>query len=426
MVVELVRQAVDRVRNAPPARDEMDVVAADVNVRAKELLRSGPTEVINGTGTILHTNLGRAPLSTAAITAMGEAARYSDLEYDLVSGNRGARVDHVEPLLNLLLGCEASTTVCNNAAGLLLALTALTAGKEIIVSRGQAVEIGDGFRLPEIVRQSRAKLVEVGTTNRTIVDDYVAAVTPKTAALLHVHASNFRVVGFSRQPSLAELALAARECGLLLVADNGSGPLIDTATFGLMHEPMPREALVAGADVVTFSTDKLMGGPQGGVVAGKADLIGRISRHPMARAVRPDKTSLAALRATAQQYATGELDAIPVIRMLRADENELRRRAEQVAEAAKLRGLDARVERSESTIGGGSLPGQTLSTYVIAIASPWKAHELAARLRARPVPIVVRVQRGRVLLDLRTVQTQQDSTLIAELCDLAPDSRENG
>ena len=421
-----MRQAVDRVRNAPPARDEMDVVAADVNVRAKELLRSGPTEVINGTGTILHTNLGRAPLSTAAITAMGEAARYSDLEYDLVSGNRGARVDHVEPLLNLLLGCEASTTVCNNAAGLLLALTALTAGKEIIVSRGQAVEIGDGFRLPEIVRQSRAKLVEVGTTNRTIVDDYVAAVTPKTAALLHVHASNFRVVGFSRQPSLAELALAARECGLLLVADNGSGPLIDTATFGLMHEPMPREALVAGADVVTFSTDKLMGGPQGGVVAGKADLIGRISRHPMARAVRPDKTSLAALRATAQQYATGELDAIPVIRMLRADENELRRRAEQVAEAAKLRGLDARVERSESTIGGGSLPGQTLSTYVIAIASPWKAHELAARLRARPVPIVVRVQRGRVLLDLRTVQTQQDSTLIAELCDLAPDSRENG
>jgi len=415
-------------------RPDRDEIANAVVARLEKDVLAGARPIINATGTVLHTNLGRAPLSPAAVEAISRAAGYTDLEHDLHAGVRGSRQDQVEPLLKLLLGAEAAIMVSNNAAALLLSLAAVCPRKEIIVSRGQAIEIGDGFRLPAIVRESRARLVEVGTTNRTTVEDYVEAVTPRTAGFLHVHTSNFRIVGFTGQPSIAELAGAAHAHDLVLLDDNGSGPLVDTARLGLAHEPMPAEALASGADIVTFSTDKLLGGPQGGIIAGRRDLLTRVRRHPLARAVRPDKLAIAALRATLELYATDNLNSIPVLAMLAADLRELEERAHKIIRTVeqeesghhsqnrqrkpnneKCGAARLAVERSESMVGGGSLPQQTMATVVIAITPADGASAVARRLRALPVPIVARVHKGKVLLDLRTVAPEHDSLVASGL-----------
>jgi L-seryl-tRNA(Ser) seleniumtransferase len=391
-----------------------DVWIERVSQAANTDLIDGPRPVINATGTVLHTNLGRAPLSQAAVQAMTDAAGYNDLEHDLDSGRRITRQAHVEPLLNLLLGSEASMMVANNAAAILLTLTATAGGREVVISRGQAVEIGEGFRLPTIVRQSHSKMVEVGTTNRTRIDDYAAAVSGRTSAFLHVHSSNFKIIGFTEQVAIGDLASEAHRHGVLLLVDNGSGALVDTSVFGLEREPMPKDALAADADVVTFSTDKLLGGPQGGVIAGRRDVIERIRRHPLARAVRPDKTAIAALAATLRQYVAGDLQSIPVLAMLGRSPAELGARARSVASILQAAGWDSEVEPGESTVGGGSLPGQTLPSVVVAIRAS-RITALARRMRALPVPVIPRVQSGRLLLDMRTVLPEQDGTLVAGL-----------
>jgi L-seryl-tRNA(Ser) seleniumtransferase len=369
-----------------------------------------PEPVINATGVILHTNLGRAPLSEEALAAMRQAAAYSDLELDLGSGERGSRQERVAGLLCTLTGAEAAHVTGNNAAAVLLALAALARGKDVIVSRGQSVEIGGGFRIPVILRQSGARLVEVGTTNRTRLEDYEAALGPRTGALLHVHSSNFRIVGFTEDVPLDRLAALARAHGVPLIVDNGSGALIDTAAFGLAHEPMPREAIAAGADLVAFSGDKLVGGPQAGLLVGRAEHITRMQRHPLARALRPDKLILAALGATLLVYvrdrATTEL---PIWRMIAQPESALAERAAAWQRAAAVHGIAVEVRAGESTIGGGSLPGEVLPTTLLAL--PGECRPVSLR-RACP-PVLARAQAGRVLLDLRTVAAVDDAALLA-------------
>ncbi len=396
---------------------------ADLLARLRERLETADRphlkRVINATGVVVNTNLGRAPLSEAAVRAMAEVARgYSNLEYDLEAGTRGSRQAHVRDPLRALTGAEDALAVNNNAAAVLVALAALAAGREVIVSRGELVEIGGGFRVPDVMRQSGARLVEVGTTNRTRARDYAEAITAETALLLAVHPSNFRVVGFTETPPLAALAALARERGIALMYDLGSGSLGDTARWGLAHEPTPRESIAAGADVVCFSGDKLLGGPQAGLIVGRAALLERIARHPLMRAVRIDKLTLAALEATLRQHARGlATHEVPVWRALAAPLAALRRRAEAWAEALRAHGLAAVVVEGESTIGGGSLPGETLPTVLCAIQASdapdgLDAGALAARLRLGEPAVVARVSRDRLLLDPRTVQPSEDETLV--------------
>jgi L-seryl-tRNA(Ser) seleniumtransferase len=337
------------------------------------------------------------------------ARGYSNLEFDLEAGARGSRHTHVEDLVQRATGAEAAIAVNNNAAALLLALSALCAGREVIISRGQLVEIGGGFRIPDVMRQSGARLVEVGTTNRTYVADYESAITPETAALMRVHASNFRLIGFVEQPDLPPLARAAHERGLLLLDDLGSGALLDTAPFGLAPEPTVQSSLAAGADLVLFSGDKLLGGPQAGIIGGRRDLIERLRRHPLARAVRLDKTSIAALNATLLHYVRGEaLREIPVWRMIAAPLAEIERRARACAAAI---GHAARVEPARSMVGGGSLPEESLPSAAIVLPVP-DPHQLAARLRRGDPAVVARVSHDALYLDPRTVDPASDSRLV--------------
>lgn len=382
--------------------------------------------VINATGVVLHTNLGRAPLSDAAIEAMRAVSRgYSNLEFDLDSGERGSRFAHLEGLLQRLTGAEAGIAVNNNASALLLALSALARGREVVISRGQLVEIGGGFRIPDVLRQSGAALVEVGTTNRTYLRDYAEVVTDQTAALLRVHTSNFRVVGFTEEARLQDLGVLARERGLLLLDDVGSGALLDPRPYGLGGEPLVQDSVAAGADVVLFSGDKLLGGPQAGIAVGKRDAIEAMRRHPLARAVRLDKASIAALAATLQHYARGEATtAIPVWRMIAADVSTLRRRARRWARAAGAGGLTGvDVVSVRSMIGGGSLPAEGLDSWACALpAEGGAAQALAARLRRSSPPIVARIDDARVLLDPRTVDPRDDRTLSDVLREIGADS----
>jgi L-seryl-tRNA(Ser) seleniumtransferase len=401
----------------PPLHDELVV-------RLRERLEAADhphlRRVINATGVVVNTNLGRAPLSEEAVRAMAEVARgYSNLEYDLQAGARGSRQAHVRDLLRQLTSAEDALAVNNNAAAVLVALAALAAGREVIVSRGELVEIGGGFRVPDVMRQSGARLVEVGTTNRTRVRDYAEAITTETALLLAVHPSNFRVVGFTETPPLAALAALARERGIALMYDLGSGSLGDTARWGLAHEPTPRESIAAGADVVCFSGDKLLGGPQAGLIVGRAALLERIERHPLMRAVRIDKLTLAALEATLHQHAGGVAEReVPVWWALAVPLAALRRRAETWAEALRAYGLPAMAVEGESTIGGGSLPGETLPTVLCSIQlgdadAAMDAGALAARLRLGEPAVVARVYRDQLLLDPRTVQPGEDETLVS-------------
>lgn len=414
MLVRVVRQVLEDSRTGSiqvADRGARDAVVAEVCRRSERDLLNGPRRVVNATGTILHTNFGRAPLCDSAVDAMRDASRYTDLDYDLETGARGSRQAHVEPLLKLLLGAEATMLVTSNAAALLLTLAATSSRREVIVSRGEAVEIGDGFRIPAIARQSQARLVEVGTTNRTTLGDYDDGIGARTSAILRVHTSNFLIVGFTEQPSQADLAILARDKGLLFLVDNGSGALVDTARFGLRHEPTPAEAIGDGADIVTFSTDKLLGGPQGGIIAGRTEVIDRIRKHPLARALRPDKTAVAALHATLLHYASGDTFSIPVVRMLGTTLDSLEARGQHLAATLRSGGWRVDVERSESVIGGGSLPGQTLPSVSLAVDGRERGQSLVRALRCLPAPVIARVRGNRVLLDLRTVNPGEETAI---------------
>src|SRR5579864_9463085 len=367
-------------------------------VRAPSLRR-----VINATGVIVHTNLGRAPLAAEALARVLEAARgYSNLELDLEVGERGPRQDHVAGLVRRLTGAEAALVVNNNAAAVLLALAALAEGREVVVSRGELLEIGDGFRIPDVLARSGALLREVGTTNRTRAADYEAAIGPETALVLRVHQSNFRVVGFTQQPRLDELAAVAHLHDLPLVDDLGSGALVDIG-----DEPTARQSLAAGADLVCFSGDKLLGGPQAGIVVGRADLVERLRRHPLQRALRADKLTLAVLEGTLALYLDAPRD-IPVLQMLEESPESVRARATRLAE---LTGGD--VEETVARAGGGALPLAELPSYACALEE-----ELAAKLRTSDPPVIAVVRDGRTLLDCRTIREDEVHEIAAAVAEL--------
>lgn len=419
---EAAREAIAAARRAALAGapvPSLDALAERAVAALQRMRSPSLRPVINASGVVLHTNLGRAPLSDAAIAAMHAVADgYSNLEFDLDSGERGSRFTHLEEPLRRVTGAEAGIAVNNNASALLLMLSALCAGGEVIVSRGQAVEIGGGFRIPDVLRQSGATLVEVGTTNRTNLRDFADAITERTAALLRVHASNFRVIGFTAFPPLEGLARLAHERGVLLLDDLGSGCLVDVRAFGLQPEPLVQESVAAGVDLAAFSGDKLLGGPQAGIVVGRSDLVDRLRRHPLARALRMDKTSIAALAATLQHYAVGEaLQAVPIWRMICAPAAEVEERARNWAAACPL---PCAVQPSRTMIGGGSLPEEGVPTSVLAVEHP-RPLLLASRLRGGAPPIVARVEEGRVLLDPRTVLPEQDATVAAALAACAAD-----
>jgi L-seryl-tRNA(Ser) seleniumtransferase len=418
-----VRQTLDVARReAVEDAPSVDALAERIVQDAHRRWRSGPQPVINATGVVLHTNLGRAPLSRAAAeAATAVATGYSALEFDLSRGTRGSRYEHLSALLRDVSGAEDGIAVNNNAAGLVLALAALCRRREVIVSRGQAVEIGGGFRIPAIMQESGAKLIEVGTTNRTRLSDYAAALSARTAAILRVHASNFRIVGFTEAVDVASLAALAQDHGVPLIDDVGSGSLLDVRPYGLAPEPLVQESVAAGAGLVLFSGDKLLGGPQAGVIVGRAELIARLRQHPLMRALRPDKITIAALGATLLHYVRGEAEReIPVWRMIGAQLPELEARARAWrAQLPAIEGMLADVEPGASTIGGGSLPGETLPTHVLALhgtrrPASW-ATATAAALRAGTPPVVARIEDNRVVLDPRTVLLEQDAPLVAAL-----------
>ncbi len=419
-VLELVRDrlAAARRRIAENGADApgLDELASDVVARAETRFGAWPRRVINATGVVLHTNLGRAPLSDAASDAVREAAAgFGDLELDLSTGRRGSRQAAVARHVCELTGTEAAMVVNNNASAVLLGLAAIAAGKQVIVSRGEAVEIGGGFRIPDVLRQSGAELVEVGTTNRTYARDFEDAIGEDTGALLLVHASNFRVMGFTHSPQIAELAEIGCRRGVPVLHDLGSGCLLETERFGLAHEPMPQESAAAGVDVMFFSGDKLLGGPQAGIIAGSRRMVDVVSRHPLARAVRIDKLSMAALNATLLHYVKGEAEReVPVWRMIGATPDDLRARAERWRRAIAGEACDARVVEAESAIGGGSLPGETLPTWALSVSGVDTAR-LAERLRAADPPVIGRVERDALLLDPRTVLDDEDDALLAGL-----------
>jgi L-seryl-tRNA(Ser) seleniumtransferase len=373
--------------------------------------------VINATGVILHTNLGRAPLAEDALAAMVAAGRdYTNLEYDLAEGSRGSRFSHLDALLRRVTGAEAGIAVNNNAAAILLMLSALCRDREVIVSRGQAVEIGGGFRIPDVLRQSGAALVEVGTTNRTNLGDFADAIGERTAAILRVHASNFRVIGFTTFPAIEALATLAHDRGLLLLDDLGSGCLIDTTRFGMSPEPTVQQSVQAGVDVAAFSGDKLLGGPQAGILAGKAAAIDRLRRHPLARAVRMDKTGIAALAATLRHYVRGDaLETIPIWRMLTAPLAEVEQRARAWAASTTF---PTEIVVGTTMVGGGSLPEDGVETRLLGIATA-DPNAVAAGLRRLHPPLIARVSDERLLLDPRTVHPEQDAVVAAALAQLS-------
>ena len=400
LLVSAARSALARAREELQAGAEPGDLVERVESELAAARGARLRRVINATGVIIHTNLGRAPLAPEALERVNAVAGgYSNLEYDLGEGGRGSRQDHVAPILRRLTGAEAALVVNNNAAAVLLALAVLAEGREVLVSRGELIEIGDGFRIPDVLARSGARLREVGTTNRTRAGDYDRAIGPETALLLRVHQSNFRVVGFTEQPRLADLARVARAHGLPLVDDLGSGALFASSSLPLGDEPTARESLEAGADLVCFSGDKLLGGPQAGIIVGRAELVERLRRHPLQRALRADKLTLAALEATLALYLDPELAAreVPVLRMLAEPVETVRARAQRLAD---LVGGD--VEPTVGRVGGGALPLTELPSFACAVEE-----ELATRLRETEPPVIGVVRDGRCLLDCRTLRDEE-------------------
>ena len=398
----------------------MDALASNVIFYAKRLCQPHLRRVINGTGVVLHTNLGRAPLGEIAANAVFDAARgYSNLEYDIEAGKRGSRFSHVEDLLCTLTGTEAAIAVNNNAAAVFLMLSALAAGKRVAISRGELVEIGGSFRVPEVMAQSGCSLMEVGTTNKTRLSDYEAALGENTAALLKVHSSNYRIVGFTQSAGIAELSGLAGRAGIPVLYDIGSGAMLPLRDMGRADEPGPAEALRDGASLVTFSGDKLLGGPQAGIVAGDPELIGKMKRHPLMRALRPGKMSLAALEATLQLLrdpVTARRE-LPLYAMLSQSEDALRQRAQAIKDAlADIRGAEAWVIQTQAQVGGGSTPGQMIPSFGLALR-PLRGSvaALCARLRGGETPVIGRVQHDSLVLDMRTLREGETAPLTAAL-----------
>ncbi len=379
--------------------------------------------VINATGVILHTNLGRAPITLAAFDHMRAAgASYSNLEFDLAKGERGKRDIHVDRLFARLLGEDVATIVVNNnAAAVLLALNTLAEGREVIVSRGELVEIGGSFRIPDVMTKSGAVLREIGTTNRTRLADYERAISERTRLLLRVHRSNFQIVGFTEQPPLEELVALGRRRGIAVLEDLGSGALFDLRSVGISGEPSVADSLRAGVDVVTYSGDKLLGGPQAGLLSGRRELIARIRSNPLFRALRVDKLTYAALEVTLLAYIRQDHEAIPAVRMMRLSAEEIGRRVEALAAALRARTpkLQIEIAPGDSLIGGGAAPSATLPTRVLAVTcAGLGADQVAARLRESDPPVIARVEEDRVMLDLRTVFSEQDQAILKALAQL--------
>ena len=415
LTIEAVRITLQEVRESFPEKkiipDQNELIA-----RIEQILTTWikPTlfPVINATGVVLHTNLGRAPLSYDALESIQQiTTSYSNLEYDL-SRRRGSRSVHTEDLLVRLTDAESAFVVNNNAAALLLILTALARRRKVAIARSQLVEIGGGFRVPDVMKQSGAKLVEVGTTNRVHLADFELAMAEQSIAmLLRSHRSNFKIIGFTSEPTLKEIANLAKEANIPIVDDLGSGSLLDTSKFGLGHEPMVQESLNDGADLVCFSGDKLLGGPQAGIIVGRADLIKKIMKHPLARAVRADKICLAALSATLLHYLKNEYqEKIPIWRMISTPLGELKKRAKKwVAHLEQ-----GEVTPGQSTVGGGSLPEETLPTFLLSLSKRTPKNFLS-QLRSAKIPVIARIQDDRVVLDPRTVLPEQDTLLLAIL-----------
>ena len=408
LTVDTLRATLDstraRLKTDPQAASpSIELLLAEAESRLLAITQPTLRPVINATGVILHTNLGRAPLSNAALRAMTEAAAdYSNLEYDLTTGKRGSRQSHAEAVLQTLLGVEAALVVNNNAAAVLLVLSALANRKRVIIPRSQLVEIGGGFRVPDVMKQSGAKLVEIGTTNKVRLADFEEVLSggPSTSCLvMRAHRSNFKIVGFTEEPELKDIVAVAHRGGVPVVDDLGSGALIDTAKYGFAHEPTVQESLAAGVDLVCFSGDKLLGGPQAGIIVGRKELLEKIKKHPLARAVRADKTTLAGLTATLLHYLKDEAEReVPVVRMMSMNVEQVRGRAEAWRSALG----QGEVIESESTVGGGSLPEESVPTFVLAVnvKSP---ERFLKRLREANPPIIARTVNDAVLFDPRTV-----------------------
>jgi len=435
----------------PAVQLALNGVTDAIEQRLRRAMEPSLRPVINATGVILHTNLGRAPLAEAALAHIQEtSSRFSNLEFDIEAGIRGKRDVHVDRLFRSLLGegtahvataasavegeqsvsehnetknerSVSTIVVNNNAAAVLLALNTLAEGGEVIVSRGELVEIGGSFRIPDVMAKSGATLREVGTTNRTRATDYEKAITERTRLLLRVHRSNFEITGFTEQASTAELVALAQQRGVPLMEDLGSGALFDLQNFGISGEPIVLDSLRAGVDIVTYSGDKLLGGPQAGLISGRADLVSRMRANSLFRALRVDKLTYAALEATLLAYVTRDHDAIPTLRMMGLTKQEIGKRAESLAAQVQSSTLNTEVTGGESVIGGGAAPSSVLPTRLLALrCSRLTADELAARLRASDPPIIARVEQGRVLLDLRTVFPDQDPSIVAALNRIAP------
>src|SRR5579864_9339831 len=412
-----------------PASAVLTVDASSLEERIaamiERVLASSLEPVINATGVILHTNLGRAPLSAAVIEEFRHSATcYSNLEYDLEAGVRGKRDVHTAQMLERLTGAEAAIVVNNCAAAVLLVLAALAKGGEVIVSRGELIEIGDGFRIPEIMAQSGAILREVGTTNRTRIADYENAINENTRLLLRVHPSNFTITGFAEKPTLEELVGLSERSGLPLAEDLGSGCLVDLSEAGIT-EPLVRQSIEAGVSLVMFSGDKLLGGPQAGIIAGKKELVGRVRRHPLFRALRVDKLTTAALAATLGAYLRGAVEEIPALRMIRTSAQEIKRRAEnflrELTPELPLGEVELEIADGTSLAGGGSTPAQSLPTKIIRIASVrYSAAQLEQRLRRAPagISVIARVEEERLILDLRTVFPEQEAALVKSVASV--------
>ena len=422
LLVDTIRQVLEEGRNrlasGAVAAFSPEVAEKEIVTAAEAALAFSLRPVINASGVIIHTNLGRAPLAEEALQHLVAVARgYSNLEFDLARGERGKRDTHTERLFARLLGAERTVVVNNNAAAVFLALNTLAEAGEVIVSRGELIEIGESFRIPDVCAKSGAILREVGTTNRTRLADYAGAINERTRVLLRVHPSNYRIVGFTERPELRELLDLARQHKLVVVEDLGSGCLLDLTRYGVRDEPLVVASLEAGADVVTCSGDKLLGGPQAGIIAGKRAPLERIRKNPLFRALRVDKLTIAVLEATLGFYLRGFLRVIPVLRMIELTPEEIGARAARLAQRISERpGFSAEVEDGESVIGGGSTPGQSLPTKLVVVRhSAHSAQALEALLRQNSPPIVARVEADRLLLDLRTVFENQDETLATAL-----------
>ncbi|MDI6822274.1 MAG: L-seryl-tRNA(Sec) selenium transferase [Actinomycetota bacterium] len=429
VVVEAIRAVLQELRQTilsskdPVELENLQLKPEDlvplITKLVKEVMHPHLRKVINATGVVIHTNLGRSILAPEAVDALVNVAKnYSNLEFNLKKGERGSRYEHVEDILSTLTRAEAGMVVNNNAGAVLLALNTLACGKEVIVSRGELVEIGGAFRIPDVMRQSGATLIEVGTTNKTYIHDYERAITPETALLLKVHTSNFRVVGFVAEVSLEELVALGKGHNIPVMEDLGSGVFVELSQYGLSHEPTVQECIKAGADVVTFSGDKLLGAPQAGIILGKKEFISKMKRNPLTRALRVDKLTLAGLESTLKIYLdpAEAAEKIPTLAMILASPSELERRARKLAEKLRQRvgtAFNIEVQGEISMVGGGALPLEELPTWVVAITSKkFPTADLEDKLRRLEPPIVARVKEDKVLLDMRTIRPQEIGEIV--------------